>query len=486
MEILANHLLAAGTVFLACMHILGILSAIDALYWVRTSQGAIAWGVSLVTFPYAALPLYWIFGRRHFMGYRELMERYTGANRCALEALKRRYDAYSAPTVPIDSESERAFENIAESEFTFGNRVELLVNGRATFDAIFAAIENAKSYIYVQFFILRDDDLGFELQRRLIERAKAGVVVRVLYDEIGSPKLGHRFVSELRSVGAVIEPFATRQGWHNFFQLNFRNHRKIVVIDGQTAFVGGHNVGNEYLGDFKAMPRHKRFSSWRDTHVMITGPAVISIEGTFLADWFWATQQQPSFEWQPPSQPGDQRVLTIASGPTDERERCTLMFLEAIHSARRRVWIASPYFVPDDSIVSALQLAALRGVDVRILLPDRPDHILVWLASFSYVPEVRRYGVRVLRYGAGFLHQKVLVVDDALAAIGTANLDNRSFRLNFEVTVMVADHEFNNQVAQMLEDDFAKSEEVNSDSFDKLSLPLRLAAKFARLFAPIL
>jgi phosphatidylserine/phosphatidylglycerophosphate/cardiolipin synthase-like enzyme len=180
------------------------------------------------------------------------------------------------------------------------------------------------------------------------------------------------------------------------------------------------------------------------------------------------------------------KLLVVASGPADPNERCTLLFLEAITRAKDRVWIASPYFVPDESILRALQVAALRGVDVRVLLPEKADHLMVWLASFSYVPEVTAVGVKVFRYTKGFLHQKVFLVDDYLSAVGTANLDNRSLRLNFEVTALVYDSSFCSRVGEMLTADFARSRDVSSMTFSELSLFKKLGSKAARLFSPVL
>jgi cardiolipin synthase len=212
----------------------------------------------------------------------------------------------------------------------------------------------------------------------------------------------------------------------------------------------------------------------------------LPLQGIFCADWAWATGTLPSIPVPAISAVGASDVLVVASGPADPNERCTLLFLEAIMRAKQRVWIASPYFVPDESILRALQLAALRGVDVRVLLPQKADHLMVWLASFSYVPEVTEVGVKVFRYTEGFLHQKVFVVDDTLSAVGTANLDNRSLRLNFEVTALVYDPSFCARVAEMLTADFAKSRDVSSTTFATLSLPMKLGSKAARLFSPVL
>jgi cardiolipin synthase len=285
----------------------------------------------------------------------------------------------------------------------------------------------------------------------------------------------------MQAAGVVTSPFHTTKGRANRFQLNFRNHRKIVVIDGQIAYVGGHNVGIEYLG------QNPKFGDWRDTHVKIEGPVVKEIQVCFVEDWHWATNGMPDLKWELQEKPvGDEDTLMIATGPADRLETCGLMFVQAINDARERVWIASPYFVPDLQILSALKLAALRGVDVRILLPEKPDHRTVYLASFSYYQNTLPLGIKLYRYTAGFMHQKVFLVDSAYAAVGTANLDNRSFRLNFEITILNYAPDFIEDVEHMLTADFDCSRLVAIEDYTQKSFFFKLAVRSARLLAPIL
>ncbi|MBN8550970.1 MAG: cardiolipin synthase [Deltaproteobacteria bacterium] len=465
---------------LPAIHLLGILTAIDALYWSRSSQSALAWGIFLVTFPYLALPIYWIFGRARFRGYRELIDRFVALHQEDLAPLDKEREKLHEHPPTLEPALCKTFERLAQNPFIAGNKVQLLIDGKNVFDAIFAAIERAEKYIVVQFFIIHDDEIGRELRDRLLRKAAAGVKVYVLFDEVGSKNLPASYIQSLRDAGALVHEFGTRQGRGDFFQINFRNHRKIVVVDGKTAFVGGLNVGDEYLG------RSKRFGHWRDSHLQVDGPAALQIQWVFAADWLWATRTEAQLDWSGATRVGSQHILTIASGPADVRERCVLFFLESIRCAKKRVWISSPYFVPDDAIIRELQLAALRGVDVRIVLPKNPDHYLVWFASFAFVPEVTSYGVRIFRYTKGFIHQKAVLVDDEMATVGTANLDNRSLRLNFEIMLLVADPAFNAQVATALEKDFADSEEDSFTKFSSLPLSRRLLSKFARLLSPIL
>ncbi|MCZ6771642.1 MAG: cardiolipin synthase, partial [Proteobacteria bacterium] len=373
-------------------------------------------------------------------------------------------------------------EKLARIPLTGGNKVDLLIDGPATFASIFAGIDAAADYILVQFYIVRDDELGRELKSRLIAKARRGVRVYFLFDEIGSLGLPSSFTSELRSAGVEVLPFHSRKGSGNRFQLNFRNHRKTVIADGRVAWIGGHNVGDEYLG------RDEVFGHWRDTHVRIEGPAVIGAQLAFIEDWRWATDEIPEgLTWNPyRSADGQARALVIASGPADQMETASLMYTQAINSATRRVWIASPYFVPDDAIVQALQLAGLRGVDVRLLIPENADSRLITLAAYSFFDEVSAAGVAFYRYQAGFLHEKVILIDDNVAAVGTANFDNRSFRLNFEITAVVIDADFANGVERMFEDDFAQSRLMQHGEYDAKPYWFKLAVRTARLMAPVL
>jgi cardiolipin synthase len=460
-------------------HVVGFLSSIDAVMSTRTAQGTVAWVVALNAFPYLAVPGYWILGRSRFEGY--VTARQEGDHeirRFAELADEKTVDLRSTRAETVGAS--RTSENLAKIPYLQSNEVELLVDGQATFDDIFAGIAKAEKYVLVQFFIVHDDELGRALKSALLERARAGVRVYFLYDEIGSHDLPKAYLEELREAGVEAIDFHTQKGYRNRFQINFRNHRKIVVVDGHTAWVGGHNVGDEYMG------KDPEFGHWRDTHVRITGPSVLSVQLSFLEDWYWATNETPELHWEPHIQTDTgAHVLIYPTGPADRLESATLMFMTGINAAEKRLWIASPYFVPDESIMNSLHLAALRGVDVRILIPDKGDHLLVYLAAFSYFEEAAATGVRFFRYTDGFLHQKVLLIDDEIAAVGTANFDNRSFRLNFEIMAVVADSAFATEVEQMLLDDFESSVEMQPGDYENRSFWFKLAVRLARLTAPI-
>jgi len=461
--------------------ILGVLSAVHAIMSSRTPQGSIAWAVSLVTLPYVSVPAYWVFGRNKFRGY--VLARQHELD--LIDDVIRRANDQITGVVALDDWRSAAItgaEKMARIPLTGGNNVTLLVDGDATFASIFDGIDAAEEYVLVQFYIVRDDELGRQLKSRLIAKAQSGVRVLFLYDEIGSLGLPDSYLEGLRSADVEIFPFHSRKGSRNRFQLNFRNHRKTVVVDGRIAWIGGHNVGDEYLG------RDPAFGRWRDTHIRVEGPAVIGAQLAFVEDWRWATDELPgSLSWTPHiAVDGEAQVLVIASGPADELETASLMYTQAIHSATTRIWIASPYFVPDDAIVQALQLAGLRGVDVRILIPEKADSTLVTLAAYSFFTEVKAAGVKIYRYQDGFLHEKVMLIDDNVATVGTANFDNRSFRLNFEITTVVFDADFAGNVERMFQNDFSASRLMEQDEYDNKPYWFKLAVRTARLTAPIL
>lgn len=465
---------------LVVVEILGVVSAMHALLNVRTSQGSIAWVVSLLTFPAVVVPTYWVLGRNKFNGY--VIAREHADEDLHDEAQR----VVPAITPFLLGEANRGgkirvAEGLAKFPFLNGNAVELLIDGKDTFDSILAGMDEAREYLLVQFFIVKDDSIGRRLQAKMIEKAQQGVSVRFLYDEIGSHRLPKSYVQKLREGGVQAQPFHSRQGHSNRFQINFRNHRKVVVADGRSGWVGGHNVGDEYVDG------HPELGHWRDTHLKIQGPAVLGLQLAFCEDWNWATGKEAQVKWVPvPAPDQDLPVLILPSGPADKLETASLMIQQAIHAAQDRVWIASPYFVPDEGVTAALYLAVLRGVDVRILIPDEPDHKLVYHAAFAFLGEIIDAGISVYRYHQGFLHQKVFLVDDVAAGVGTVNLDNRSFRLNFEITALVASETFAGEVSRMLEADFAKSRLMTSQEISSMSTMNRVISRASYLFAPIL
>ena len=459
------------TLLAMLLHVAGIFAAMHAVMNTRTPQGAFAWALGLALLPYVTLVPYLYLGRSHFYGYVTLHR----AHRQWLSEASLRGEHVG---VPEECERYAALTQMLGGSFHPGQQLQLLIDGDATFEAIFSAIAQAEHCILMQFFIFHDDELGRRMQQALLERAAAGVRVFVLFDGIGSHALPKHYVETLQQGGVAIHPFAT-QRHSNRFHLNFRNHRKIVVVDGWLGFVGGLNVGDEYLG------LKPPLAPWRDTHLQMSGPAVVDLQRSFAVDWHWVTGELPPMLPPRPSQ-GDAYTLIAATGPADPQESCSLYFTVAINAARRRLWLTSPYFVPDQAVMSALRLAVMRGVDVRVLIPARPDHRTVFLSSTLHAYDAINAGIGIYRYQPGFIHQKVILIDDDAASVGSMNLDNRSFRLNFEIGALNVDRVFAQDVERMLIDDFGRAVQVTRDEYRKAAYLRRLAMHVARLFDPVL
>ena len=461
-------------------YVLGVAAAVEAIMTARTAQGAIAWSVSLVSMPFVALPAYLVFGRGKFKGSVEAYEQRKDEIDTIISDIRENLQPWTA-SGDEHYWTYAAIPKLSGMDVTRGNRVELLINGEATFDSIISGVAQAKEYVLVQFYMFHDDGLGRRMQQALIERAKAGVRVYMLYDEVGSKGLSKSYIDELRAGGVEVTSFKPTQGARNRFQLNFRNHRKMVVVDGITGWVGGHNVGDEYVG------LDPDFSPWRDTHVRLDGPVVIELQTVILGDWYWATRELPKLNLTPQQAEGhDVKAMILPSAPSQRLETAGLFFVTALHSARKRVWLSAPYFVPDEAVLKALELAALRGVDVRVITTGKGDSLPVFLAAFHYIDQLRDLGIRFYAYKPGFLHEKVTLIDDEMSTIGTANFDNRSFRLNFEVTAIIVDKEFAKDMEEMFERDFAHAEPIDPDELEKKSFWWHLGVNLSRLAAPVL
>ncbi|MBK8083159.1 MAG: cardiolipin synthase [Devosia sp.] len=469
-----NIPLIAGLVL--ANYVLAAVCAVREIGASRTSQGSIAWLLSLAFLPFPTAIIYLVFGWKYFDSY-------------ALTRLQVRQSRLirSEELAVIDRDTGAQWPvqlRASGMPFLAGNRVELLIDGEATFRSIFDAIAEARSYVLVQFYIIRDDRLGQQLADRLIERARAGVRVHVLFDDVGSGELPTRYKQRLRAEGIEVFGFNHRHRFLRVFgpmRINYRNHRKNVVVDGKVAWTGGLNVGVEYLGE------DKRFGHWRDTQLKVEGPAVSSFALIFQEDWLWATGRP--LQLAPPreiTEPGAVSALVMATGPADKIEACPIAFTDIIGQSRQRLWVVSPYFVPDTDMRTALYAAALRDVDVRIMLPSKPDHMLVWLASNAHADAMVEHGVGVYRYRGGFLHQKVILMDDRIAGVGSVNFDNRSFAINFEMTVWLAERSAVQEVEDMLVKDFARCHQVTREDVRTRPPLQRFISQAARLLSPVL
>jgi len=449
------------------IYLVAAIVAFEAIRRARTPQGAVGWTVFLFAWPILAVPLYMFFGYARVQSYAE-------ARREADLALP---DGSQAVLPPDGRTFERldALSAVSLHPVTRGNGMTLLPEAEVAFGAIFDEIGRAERYVLVQFYTIRDDGIGGRLAEAMIAAAGRGVRVRLLYDAFGSFLLSRSYRRRLTEAG--IEFFVQRGPARPLgrFGLNFRNHRKIVVVDGRVAFTGGMNVGDEYLGE------------WRDTQMEVRGPIVAQLQAQFLQDWFWVSGQRLDDEliWSPSPDPQDMTALAIGASPTDPNDNGALYFVALAQTARKRLWIATPYFAPEHSVLAALKLAGLRGVDVRILLPEVPDRWTPWVAAFAFFDEVRLSGCEIWRYQGYFMHQKVVLVDDDIVSVGTFNLDVRSSLLNFETTVVFCDTQAAQQVEWMLEADFDRSHRLER-GLSEQPLWLRIAAPVARLMAPLL
>ncbi|TYC50397.1 cardiolipin synthase [Rhodobacterales bacterium] len=475
-DVVANNL-GLVAAFVALMYATAMVCAVREVMNSRTSQGSIAWLLSLFFLPYITVPLYFVFGWRSFSDYARIQSTLGRQERA------RRADELGL-TDHVETRDWPVLSRVSGIPFLAGNTVDVLIDGDATFAAIKEAIARAQHVIFFQFFTVHDDSLGREMADALIARAREDVRVYFLYDDVGSHGLPHSYRNRLKEAGVEVCGFNEK---HKFLRLlgpmrlNYRNHRKLVVIDYREAFVGGHNVADQYVG------RDKWFGHWRDTHARVDGPASVPCALSFVEDWLWASGEQidiPQVNEIP--MPGDESVLVMPTGPADKLEECAIAFVEAAARATRRLWLTTPYLVPSLDVQTALCAAAMRGVDVRILLPEKRDHWAVWLASHAYENILVQRGVKVYRYTDGFLHQKVLLMDDDLVSIGTVNLDNRSLQINFELTLWFTHARTIGKVEKMLEADFEKAKLTWPEDFSSRSYVFQVFAQGARLLSPIL
>lgn len=378
----------------------------------------------------------------------------------------------------------RLAHRLANTPISFATETKVLTDGKETFGHILKALKDATNHIHMEYYIVRSDEIGNEIKDILIEKAKQGVNVRFLYDAVGCFQLSKYYVRELKDAGVEMVAFAPVKMPLFNHRINYRNHRKIIVVDSQVAFVGGLNIGDEYLG------KNEYFGHWRDTHLFVRGEAVRSLQLIFLRDWYYMTRETLLKQsYLSPDLPTAEQlggVQMIASGPDTRWEVIKKLFFSMITSAKKSIWISSPYFIPDDDILSALKIAALSGVDVRILVPNRPDKRIVFYASRSYFPELLDAGVKIYEYNRGFMHSKLIIVDKKIASIGTANMDMRSFHLNFEVNAFL----YKTQSVQTLVGDYIYDMEhstiISYDQFKKRSIFKRIIESTSRLLSPLL
>ncbi len=463
--------------YIVISYVLGLICAGHAIMNSRTPQGATAWVLFLISFPLISVPLFLIFGRSRFKGYNTKRKILNYKVQEQFDQLK----PIEADYIPKSDEIHMINSTISSGNqpgFTKNNSIELLINGIDTFEGMLADLEKAQNYIVFQVYIFRCDEVGMKFAEVLIRKAKAGVRVTFLNDEIGA-KLSKELVRDFTQAGVKLAPFNSSNG-RGRLQINFRNHRKIIVVDGKVGYVGGHNIGREYLG------KSTYFGPWRDTHVRLQGPSVIAAQLACAKDWYCCHETKLDADWKIHLPESDSNVMVLHTGPADDKQTCLLAHIALINSAKKKVWIANAYIVPPESLLDALILASLRGVDVRVIFPVRSDALSVRLASMVYKERMLEHGIKVYSYMAGFLHQKTMVIDELFGCVGSANLDCRSMFINFEISVVSTESAFIQNMSQMFENDFNHSQELHLAEFKKLSLFKKISMRGANLLAPVL
>ncbi len=373
-------------------------------------------------------------------------------------------------------------KSLCDAAYTEGNDIKIFHDGTSKFEALLRDIASATRYIYLQYYIIEDDHLGYRLLEALSKRAAEGVKVRVIYDHIGSLGVKRKFFRQMREAGieahpffkVAFPPFATR--------INWRNHRKICIIDGQIGYIGGMNVADRYISGGSA------FKSWRDCHMRVCGPAVASLQYSFAVDWSFMGQPllDDIVETKPSTAPDAAGLQLITSGPTSEWSNVAMLMLKAIANAKKRVYIQTPYFLPTESLLRTLQAAALARIDVRVMVPRRSDSLILTYATNSYIFECLRAGIKIYLFDGGMLHSKTLVIDDTVSAIGSANIDFRSFEHNFESTMFIYSTKANANLRRQFLDDQSHSERVNPTIWRNRSKVQKAKESIVRLLSPIL
>lgn len=445
----------------------------------RNPVKSLAWITVLLLFPVGGLVLYLFFGRSikntHMISRRNKRKLRQGES-TVTTVIPENY-------TPEMRQLTELGRSLCGATFYPDNRVEVYSYGRDKFEALFNDIRAAEEYIHLQYYIIEDDHIGRALRDALIERAKAGVKVRVIYDDFGCWGVSRKFFRSMREAGidihpffkVVFPPFATR--------INWRNHRKLAVIDGEVAYVGGMNVADRYIDG------GSKFGCWRDTHMRITGPAVAAVQYSFAVDWSFMGQSllQEPVDMSLPKGPGEAAGLQMMRcGPTSEWSNVSLYMLKAIGNAKKRVYIQTPYFLPTDAMLSALQAAALSRVDVRVMIPLKSDSSTLTLASYSYIMECLRAGIKIYLFEAGMLHSKTMMIDDRLSAIGSANIDFRSFEHNFEETMFIFSTEVNTTLRAQFMADLQQSTRVRASVWRRRPIIQKAKESIVRLLSPVL
>ncbi|WP_042221322.1 cardiolipin synthase [Oceanobacillus manasiensis] len=446
-----------------------------------------AWLMVLLFIPIIGFFLYLIFGKP--ISKRRIFTWDTKSRLGVKTAVQSQLRALEEDRFVFKHEEIAEFEDLLylhlrndDAIFTQDNVVDIFTDGKEKFDALLQDMERATDHIHLLYYILRSDELGKRIAEVLIKKANEGIEVRVLYDDMGSRTLRPKYIRRLRQAGALVEAFFPPKIPKINFKINYRNHRKLAIIDGRVGYTGGFNIGDEYLG------KNKKFGYWRDTHLRICGDAVTNMQNRFILDWNQASRNHILYDerYYNTEHKGDVGIQIVSSGPDSEWEQIKNGYIKMIMSAKEYIYIQTPYFIPDDSLRDALRIATLSGIKVRIMIPNKPDHPFVYWATLSYIGDLVNAGAEIYIYQKGFLHAKTIVVDGKIASVGTANIDVRSFRLNFEVNAFIYSNEVTERLVQAFNNDIEHSTQMTKKLYDQRSLGIRFKESISRLLSPVL
>ncbi len=476
-----------------------IYVTLQIIHQYTISSRASAWLFTVYLFPVFGLGLYFIFGVKRKK--RRMYKQKLTDDQKALEAYHSKYNQNPGNAIDVLPDKLKHFHGLSQmifeegcSRLTVKNRIQLLENGEHKFPQLIEDLKAAEHSIHIEYYTFKFDEIGYQLIEILIKRAKQGLTVRFIYDDYGSLGLAKNVLRRMRSHGIEVNPFAEINLFAFADRLNYRNHRKIVVIDGKVGYLGGINVADDYINDKQDAEQSHATSKryWRDTHVRVEGHAVAYIQNIFINDWNFCAEQKIEIENQLGGQfdeisDSDQkRVQVVASGPDSPQPTILYSMLYAIHAAKSEILITTPYFIPNPSLLKALKIAVLSGVKVQILVPTKSDARVVDAAAQSYYYELLEVGVEVYKYTKGFIHAKTMVVDGLLSVLGTANFDERSFELNFEINVLVYDESIAAQLSESFTNDLKDAKQLSVETWQKRSAVKIFVEKLARLISPIL
>jgi len=467
-----------------------ILSIVIVFFERREPKSVWTWLMLLYFIPILGIFLYFMIGhdfhKQHMFRTKEIEDAMYSAISKQEETIIR--DEFEPADPRLRKYSDLVLMNLeaADSVYSSDNEVEIYTDGREKFKALYEEIQKAEEYIHIQYYIIRNDELWQPFEKLLIEKVQQGVEVRILYDSMGSRGMKKSDWKRLRSAGIQVGEFFPALLGRLQLRMNYRNHRKIVVIDGKTAFVGGFNIGREYVG------LDPKFGCWRDTHLKIRGTAVLALHIRFILDWNYTTKQNLFMTdryFRPYEQggaPGEEAIQIISSGPDSKRQNIRNVYLKMISKARKYIYIQTPYFIPDETVLDAIRIAAMSGVDVRVMIPCKPDHPFVYWATYSYIGDLLDAGVKCYTYDNGFLHAKGMVVDGVVSCYGTANMDIRSFKLNFEVNAVIYSVKTAERLEAIFLEDLKSCTRVTQYLYGRRSYLVRAKEQFSRLFSPLL